>query len=252
VRAPASGFVAAVPAHNGAQVSADQVVCVLHNPELELRRVRLLGEVEAEAARLDAVELEDSTQASTHRARLGYLRSGVQELERRLASMRVVAGLDGTVASADWRSWEGRYVREGELLFQIHAGHHYLCMVLTDHEVSRARLEVGSPAEVRWACQPDEPVRAVVREIRRSASRAHVPLALTMLGGGEVYARPDGEAGAVASQPYLQVLLEAESMPLGSRGAGLTARVRMEARVEVLGAWLKRRVLGFVNAWRMS
>ena len=105
---------------------------------------------------------------------------------------------------------------------------------------------------MRWACMPDEPVRAVVREIRRSSSRAHVPLALTMLAGGEVYARPTSADTAVADQPYMHVILEAEAMPLGARGAGLTARVRVSARVEVLGAWIKRRLLSFVNAWRMS
>ena len=47
-------------------------------------------------------------------------------------------------------------------------------------------------------------------------------------------------APAVADQPYMHVVLEAESMPLGARGAGLTARVRVNARV----LWLQ---LGVVN-----
>ena len=93
-----------------------------------------------------------------------------------------------------------------------------------------------------------------MHEIRAAASREEIPLALTMLGGGDVYARPMGETGtgAVADRPYLHVLLEVDSVPLAASGDGLTARVRFPARIELFGAWLQRRVLSFLNAWRMT
>jgi hypothetical protein len=73
-----------------------------------------------------------------------------------------------------------------------------------------------------------------------------------MLGGGNVYVRQHSGAGFAADQPYLHVLLEADSVPLRARGSGLTARVRLPARVEVLGKWFQHRLQAFLNAWQMS
>jgi putative peptide zinc metalloprotease protein len=252
VRAPTNGFVTTLAAGNGAQVKPGDLLCVLRNPELEMRRVQLEGEHEAEAISLDTVELEDTTQAAMHRARLAHLRSGVEEIEKRQKAMSICAHVEGTITSSYDLDLEGRFLQQGEELFQLQSEHRYLRMVLTDEAVSRARLEIGTEARVRFTCEPEATMRAWVREIRASASRAEIPLALTMLGGGDVYVRPTEGHGTQADQPYLHVVLEVESVPMHARGAGLTARVLLPARVEVLGTWLQRRVLSFWNAWRMS
>lgn len=254
VRAPTAGFVSAFATRNGAAVRPGQTLCVLRNPDLEARRDRMLGELVAEQVSLDAVELDDPTQAAMHRSRMAYLRAGVQELESRLDAMELRSAIQGTVTSAEEMAWEGRFLQQGEELFQIQSGHRYLRVVLTDEDVSRTKLEIGSPAEVRFLCSPAHPVSAVVREIRAAASREEIPLPLTMLGGGDVYAKPIGETGAaaIADQPYLHVLLEVDSVPLSAQGAGLTARVRFDARIELFGWWMQRRVLAFWNSWRMT
>lgn len=252
VRAPVGAFVASVDVANGAEVEAGATLCRLRNPEIEMRRLRLLGELTAEIEGLDAIELEDPTEAAIHRARISYLRASVEEHDRRLASMQLTAASAGTVADPTMTELEGRFLQQGEELFQIQSGHRYLRIVLTEQDLSRTRLEIGSPAEVRWTCDPGRPVAAVVREIRAAASRFELPTALTMLGGGDVYVRPTTGALVAADQPYLHVLLEVESVPLAARGTGLTAKVQLPARVQMLGAWLQHRVLAFLNAWRMS
>ena len=252
VRAPVSGFVAKVFAGNGEHVTPGTKLCNLRNPELEMRRVRLAGERESELVSLDAIELQDTTEAAIHKSRLGYLRASLEEIDKRLAGMALTAAQEGTVTTGQDLDIEGRFLQQGEELFQIQSEHRFLRILLTENAVARARLEIGSIAEVRWTCNPEESVRAVVREIRSSASRYDVPTALTMLGGGEVYVRQHGGSAASADQPYLQILLEADSVPLQARGAGLTARVRLPARVELLGKWIRHRALKFVNAWLMS
>ncbi|MBM4061639.1 MAG: hypothetical protein FJ265_11175 [Planctomycetes bacterium] len=252
VRAPASGFVAALDVRNGSRVATGARLGVLRNPELEMRRLRLAGELEAELVNLDAIELEDATAAAVHRSRVSYLRASVQEIDRRIAAMSLEAAGTGTVAIEGDEQLVGRFLKQGEELFQIQAGHGTLRVVLTEAEVSRARLVPGSVAEARWTCEPDRPVRAVVREIRPVASRFDVPEALTQLGGGALRAARAAADLVVAGEPYLHVLLEVEELPLGAQGTGLTARVRLPASVELLGTWLQREVLSFVNAWRMS
>lgn len=252
VRAPTGGFVQQLEVHNGDVVEAGDQLAVLHNPELEMRRQRLVGELDAEREGLDAIELDDPTQAAIHQARISYLTASVKELEARQYSLSLSADADGTIASPLHDRLPGRFVQQGEELFQVHSGHRYLRMVLTEEDVSRARLEVDSEAEVRWSCDPTRSVRAVVREIRASASRFEVPPALTMLGGGDLYVtRTSGELLA-ADRPYLHVMLEVDSVPLDARGSGLTARVLLPARVQLLGGWLQNRLLSFWNAWRMS
>ena len=252
VRAPAGGFVKSIEVENGEPVEEGDQLVVLHNPELEMRRLRLVGELDAEREGLDAIELDDPTQAAIHQARISYLTASVRELEARMASMSLSADDDGTIASPMHDRLPGRFLQQGEELFQVHGGHRYLRMVLTEEEVSRAHLEVGSEATVRWTCDPTTPVRAIVHEIRASASRFEVPEALTMLGGGDLYVtRTSGQMFA-ADRPYLHVLLEVDSVPLNARGSGLTARVQLPARVQLLGGWIQHRVLSFWNAWRMS
>jgi hypothetical protein len=201
---------------------------------------------------LDTVELDDPTLAATYRAQITSLRARLETIDDRLASMSITAPIDGTLVRSQVDNETGQHVRRGEELFQIQSGHQFVRVVLTDYEVSRARLEVGSMAEVRWTCHPSLGVRGVVREIRRSASRSDVPLALTMAAGGDVYAEPTGRTTARANQPYLHVFLETDSTPFQDAGTGLTVRVRVSGRVEVLGSWVKRRLMAFLDAWRMT
>jgi putative peptide zinc metalloprotease protein len=252
VRAPVGGFVETVDVDNGAEVAMGTRLCVLANPELALRRLRLAGELLAEEEGFDAIELDDPTQAAIHRARISYLRASVQEIDRRIASMTVTASAPGTVAIDGDGALEGRFLPQGRELFQIQSDHRHLRVVLSEEDVARARLEIGSVAEVRWSCDPTRTTRGVVREVRSSASRLGLPLPLTMLGGGEVYVRPIGDSLTTAEAAYLHVVVEVDEVPLDSRGAGLTAKVRFHARLQLLGGWLRNRVLSFWSVWKMS
>jgi hypothetical protein len=73
-----------------------------------------------------------------------------------------------------------------------------------------------------------------------------------MLGGGDVYVRPIGDSLTSADKAYLHVVIEVEDAPVESRGAGLTAKVRFDARMQLLGGWMRNRVLSFWSVWKMS
>ena len=251
VRAPVSGFVADIPASHGSSVAEGDLLCLMQNPELEMKHLQILGEMEVEKVRLDAEEAVDVGLAETFRARLKYLTARSKEMQRRIDSMAIRSGLEGTLVRSTPKTWLGRYVTLGQELFQVHSGSQMIRVVMTDHEVLRAHLAVGSGADVCWVSDPSQTVPAIVREIRRSSSRTEIPVGVTMLAGGGIYAQRTNDEKAVADQPFLHVFLEAENLPLTGH-AGLTAEVRMKARVETLGDWLRRNVLGFYNAWRMS
>jgi len=252
VRAPANGFVVDEKLRDGATVAPGQVAYVLDNPALSMKRLRLAGDLEAERIRLDVTELSDATRAAQHKTRVGFLEAHVARIDRRLASMSIHTKVGGRVVCKQPGGWLGRYVLEGQELCQVHSDLSLVRIVLTEEELNRARLEVGSTAEIQWTCDPSRRVLAHVREIRRSASRNHVPVELTMLAGGQIYAKPVDRETAEADEPYLHVFLQAESVPLETGATGLTGRVRLQARTETLGAWIRRKVLGFYNAWKLS
>ncbi len=73
-----------------------------------------------------------------------------------------------------------------------------------------------------------------------------------MLAGGEIYARPVGNASAEADEPYLHVFFRTESVPIPGGVTGLTARVRIPARLQTLGEWLQHMLSRFYFSWKMS
>jgi putative peptide zinc metalloprotease protein len=250
VRAPGSGFVDEVLVPDGQHVAAGAPVCRLHSHLMEEELQGIEAEIGALEVRRDVEELSDTTLAAAHAARLEFLRERAGELRTRVAALSLTAPVDGTVVDSH-RVVPGQFVRQGDQVLQVHSNHTFVRVVLTDLEVARADLEIGSDVELRWTCDPDQTVHAVVREIYRSASRHQVPVELTMAAGGRIYARATG-AQTEADQPYLHVFLAADSVPVDGSGAGLTAAVRFKARVETLGDWAQRRLLNFLNNWRMS
>jgi putative peptide zinc metalloprotease protein len=267
VRAPAGGFIVNVAPKTGDHVQAGEPLVVLQNPALRLQLQVAQKELKAETARLESTEIGDPVQAEVHRARVELLMEQCQALSDRLSRMKAVANEAGRVVSPPQKV--GRFVAEGDELMEIHSGRSLVRVVLSEQEVGRAKPVVGSIFYLRWNVTPNQTVRAVVREVLPAASRQLVPKPLTVLGGGEVYgtrtmttthtlgADPgDGNASRaggnlLADRPYLHVILEPESVPLGMT-AGLRARVSLTAPVETVGGWLRRRMMAFYNAWRMS
>ena len=252
IRSPISAFVESVAVSNGDRVKPGTALCTLRNPELELRRLRLQGELEAERESFDTIELDDSTQASIHKSRIAYLAASVAELDRRIEASRLTAEQQGTVAGHHHGELAGTFVQQGEELMRVEGGHRLLRIVLTEHQLSRARLEIGSPAEVRLSCAPASTLKAVVRQVTASASRVEVPEALTIAGGGTIWVQSVSQGLAVADQPYFHVLIEIPDDDPALQWTGTTARVRLPARAEILGQWVHRQALAFINVWRMS
>lgn len=251
LRAPTNGFVVAEHVKYGATVEEGVLAYELQNPLITMRHLRLAGNLEAERIRFDVEELQDATKAATHKTRIGFLEAQVAHVTRRLDSMRMRTTVGGKAVSRT-RTWLGRYVLAGEELCQVHSDLSFVRVVLTDEELARTRLEVGSRSLIQWTCDPSSYVPAVVSEIRRSASRNKVPVELTMLAGGEIHAKPVGEAETEADQPYLHVFFRAESVPIEGGVTGLTARVRIPARIQTLGEWVQQTLFWFYSSWKMS
>jgi putative peptide zinc metalloprotease protein len=250
VRAPSSAFVDAVPLAEGQHVTPGQTLLRLVDPQLEERRLAIDAELATARTEHDATEVLDPVFAAASAARIEFLEKRADELHARSAALHVTVPETGTAVGVNGVV-VGSFVHQGQELLQVHSDHHFVRVVLTDRDVTRARLEIGTVAELRWSCDPLRSVRATVREIRGATSRHQVPIELTIAAGGQIYARASGQE-TEADQPYLHVFLEVEETPLPRAGGGMTASVRFPAREQKLVDWLRYRLLNFFHHWKMT
>ena len=251
LRAPQSGFVTDVFVARGQQVMRGQRVVQLSDPTLEAKANRTLEELNEARAVLDANEGISAAKVVENRANLDYLEQKVAMVQKRRNELTILTRGPGTVTTEDPGSLRGSFVRQGQVLLEVHGGRSFLRIVLTDVQVERAKLAKGVRVAVRWSVDPFVTVHAYVREIRPVAQKGNIPLALTVPVGGEIYAKPTKSGEIKGVSPYLHVFIEPESLPM-QVSQGLVAKVQIPARLEVLGAWLRRKFLEFYNAWKMS
>ncbi|MFQ5503951.1 MAG: hypothetical protein ACE5F1_04035 [Planctomycetota bacterium] len=251
VRASTNGFVDEVPVSRGQEVEADEVVVVLEDPGTSLARIEAQEAWIEQRIRLESMRGLKPAEVAKLEPRVAYLEKQAKEADARFAALVLTTDRPGVVATEDPKSLIGSYVRKGDPVLELHSGLKLVRIVLTDYEFQRARMEVGSSVELRWAVDPFVTVPAIVREIRPSASRKGIPVSLTMLAEGDVYAltTPSGEVRG--AEPYLHVFVQPESVPLSS-SQGLRARVKVPAKTDYLSSWLYRRLLAFYNAWKTS
>lgn len=247
LRAPADAFVAQHVAATGSELGSGDVVLQLHNEELALA----VAQAEQHAAAL----VQQGTQAQVlDPARARVLQQAAQVAHARARQLR--AELDALcvrAAAAAQVATElpppGTFVARGRELGELHRGMQ-VRVVLTSEQYARSGLRTGTAAEVRWSVEPSIACWGLVREILPVATRDELPVALTVLGGGEIYGTAHGDR-LQADQPYVQVLVDVDGLPFGAT-AGLSARLRFAAETETLGSWVQRRLLSFWHGWRMS
>lgn len=195
-RAATDGFVVAVPVRTGQRVEAGDVLIVMDDPELQMRKDQLA--LDAEAARLRARRLSRDGQralASAEQDRyLGLLRS-LEELERQLQSLRICARRDGVVCSRNPERWLGRFARRGDLLLCVGEEHAKELLASIDGSDLEAYLQAvaaGQSCQVRLRGGSEFAVVPAVPRPRVRQSIPHPALAAT--AGGPLPVEPQAEA----------------------------------------------------------
>ena len=168
VRAESGGFVVEVLAADGQAVEKGDALLVLSDPEL-------VAQEAAARAHAAALEIEftramgvDTPMSQSIKEELAAKRAEVAELQRRIASLRVTAKVDGLLSMPRPQDLPGKYVGRGEVLAHIlrpedisvkvalpqadagmiTSGTEEVAVSLTDrrNEIVAARLTGGTPA----------------------------------------------------------------------------------------------------------
>lgn len=130
--APENGTVALVQVDEASRIDADAVLVSMTNPELEVEREKIQGELDATQSELVAVSASRSSRARTPgglsgaaqaeilRARIESLTRQLKLVDRQLSDLEVRTPIGGRVFHRNLaQSLSGRPVRKGQFLMQV-------------------------------------------------------------------------------------------------------------------------------------
>ena len=189
LRTTAGGFVRTVHVAAGEQVRRGQLLAVLENPELSAAHRELELELAASTVRVSAAQARgDLAAASVLSGAQGALRSRVDDLARRLQTLRITAPTDGAVISAHLDNLVGQYLKTGaEVLTLANTGAREIRASVP--EIDAQRFAAARGATVDLELDGGERLSAMLQEIEPQATTTVVDAALTASGGGPIAVR---------------------------------------------------------------
>ncbi len=229
----ADGFVVEVLVASGADVDPGELLLRLEDPELEAR-------LAVAQARLQELRTQQAAERQQSRVRAAIVNEDIEavqaeiaQLRRRVAALEVRSQSAGRCFAKKPEEFEGRHVRQGELLgYVMQSGQP---VVRTVVEQDRVGLLRSSPpgvevmlADAIGAAVPGELLREV------PAGTAELPsAALGAVGGGQIAVDMHDETGRTAVQKVFQFDV---ALPVGTPVSGIGGRayVRLDHGSEAL------------------
>ena len=190
VRAGHGGFVVALAALPGAQVSKGELLLTLRNPELE-------AEVAAARARATELQAVYMAQFSTDRAQAAIAREhwqAAQETltirESRIAQQQVRAQVDGVFVVAKAQDMPGRHYRQGELLGYVLDQPRLLARVVVEQDAADLVRGATRGVQLRLAHQPEQALSGRLEREVPAGDEFLPSRALSTEGGGTLAVDP--------------------------------------------------------------
>ncbi len=189
LRTTAGGFVRAVHVAGGEQVRRGQLLAVLENPELSAAQRELQLELAASEVRVSAAQARgDLAAASVLAGAQGALRGRVDDLTRRMATLRITAPDDGAVISPHLENLVGQYLKTGaEVLTLADTGAREIRASVPEIDAQRFAAALGRTVDLEL--DGGEHVRATLADIEPQAATTVVDAALTASAGGPIAVR---------------------------------------------------------------
>lgn len=214
-RAPVDAFVQAVLVECGQRVEKGQLLAVLSQPDLVVKRQRWI----------DQRDLEDS-KAIQHRRRseiamadaalenAASLQRKINEITDQLAELRVVAARDGIVSTPRVARLIGSYLNAGDEVIRVCDPHEKELLAIVDEsDVDSYREAVKQNAVGRVRFRGGVSLRTKLHPLQPSASQMlpHEALAATVGGPLAIEPNPDASESRLV-QPQLQSALALDAL----------------------------------------
>jgi len=211
IRAEGVGHITQVQHVSGDLVSKGQTLLTLESPQLLADLGSAAAGVAHTQAELRRAELEAPARAEALRNELAARQAKLDEAQRRMASLEVVARGAGRWAPAVPTELLGRHVKRGEILGYVVDGPSKLVRVaVTQEDMSLIRSHLRT-VEVRLANSLSERIEAKVLRQVPGGEFDLVSPALGTSGGGEIATDPAQRKGARSLQRVFDVEIELAS-----------------------------------------
>ncbi len=244
IRAEVPGFLTVPPPPVGTEVSADQTIAALENPELNAQ-----VELAAAGANLSAVTLRHHailddllpqawlTQSAVDLARLRHA-------EHQESLLMPRAPHDGVIIERHARH-EGVYLAPGDPIATIASGNLRADLLIREDELELFPLARGDELICRPVADPSQVIRARVDAVEPAATRDEVDPFMTSMGAGAITVNPhDGRA----AHPLVRIrltLLDARDLDQHAQ-----IRVRLVGQARPMASVASRRLARFLNSLR--
>lgn len=207
IRVSVSGFVEQVLVKEGAQVSAEQPLIVMHAPDL-VSQVKVLSAQVNEAKTRYEASVRDRSGSDILLQELRFIEQELERANERLSGLTINANVAGEIVITNRTGILDRFYNRGEVLgYVVDYNNLPLTVMISEDNIDRVRNQTRE-VRFRFVSQPDtEYTSSVLRQV--PASTQQLPSAvLTTDGGGSIVLDPNRETELQSYQSYFRIELD--------------------------------------------
>jgi putative peptide zinc metalloprotease protein len=248
IRAPFGGFVTSILVQSGSDVAAGEALLVLENRELsneiedmqlELQQAQHRGRSYRKDQDLPAMQVEQEL--------VRVLRTQINDRAEQLQRATLVAPAAGIIVTRDLRSWQGKYVQEGEELLAIgDENAKQMELAIAQADIDKFLAEEGQTVTVRLRAATCPAFSCLLTGVQPRATCELPHPALAAANGGPLPVRAntaqDQEKEFELTEPYFAAELPLAEDQARRLRSGQLATVRLHKSRGTLAGFAYRRV----------
>ncbi|HVX85843.1 MAG TPA: hypothetical protein VH253_13765 [Phycisphaerae bacterium] len=218
VFAGADGFVQSTPAldlapaGDGLKVpyaAAKTTLISEYSPEMAAERAGLVANWEYYKVRRAMEAATDPGKAKGEEDQMNGYAQQIQELDQRMAALRVDAPISGELVLPDLESKEHGYLNRGESLGYMASLDHLIIRAAASNELAGPiAKEVNREVEIRVKGRPDIVLSGRIKEIPTAGSTQLPSAALGYTLGGDINTSPEDRQGTKTVENFFEVRID--------------------------------------------
>lgn len=239
LRARTEGFITALPAADGSQVRAGDLLAVLDNPDLSSQRIQVASRLEGLEADQLRLLWNDGGAARNVAERIASAKAELARVDERVAALQVRAEVSGTLVIPRQADLLGTFAQRGTTLGHVLAPDQLRVRAAVAQDDADLVRQRTVHANVRLADMPQRLARATLSQDTPAASSTLPSAALGERAGGPYATDPGDTKGLRSLDPVFLVDLSLADTSVVRTGT--RAWVRFDHGTEPLARQMLRR-----------
>lgn len=238
------GIVRGVHATPGQRVGSNTPIITLENEAAVEQLVQDTRQLNESQLRYHYASQVDRDAAAKTAEQIHFLESQFQFAESQLESLEVRADRDGVLMTCLPDDEVGQFLPPGSTVAVVGSGPWVVKLLATAETMVSAQPKVGKRVQVRLRSQPGRLLQGTITRVAKAGSREINDESLTHLAGGMIPVNPTTNE---ATESYFEIFVQPDSTEDVVFMQGMTADVRFDRKLELIGQGIYRRVAKFIN-----